>query len=82
MEDSLDRVIGICIAAALGAILVCSMVIPVVSSMLGTLDVTNEALGPVSDQLGTWTTLIELVVMMVIVGLIIAVVKGVTNRDR
>lgn len=80
MEDSVDRVIGICIAAAIGAILVCSMVIPVVSSMLGTL--TVDAFGPVADQLGTWKTLIELVVMMVIVGLVIAVVKGVTNRDR
>lgn len=80
MEDSVDRVIGICIAAAIGAILVCSMVIPVVSSMLGTL--TADAFGPVADQLGTWKTLIELVVMMVIVGLVIAVVKGVTNRDR
>ena len=80
MEDSVDRVIGICIAAAIGAVLVCSMVIPIVSSMLGTL--TADALGPVSDQLDTWKTLIELVVMMVIVGLVIAVIRGVTNRDR
>lgn len=83
MEDSLERVIGICIAAAVGAILVCSMVIPVVSSMLGTLTVTDSnGLGPVSGELETWKTLIELVVMMVIVGLVIAVVRGVTNRDR
>lgn len=82
MEDSLERVIGICIAAAVGAILVCSMVIPVVSSMLGTLDPESSALAPVAGEIGTWTTLIELVVMMVIIGLVIAVVRGVTNRDR
>lgn len=82
MEDGTDRVIGICIAAAIGAVLVCSMVIPIVSSMLGTLVPTNEALGPVADQLETWKTLIELVVMMVIVGLVIAVIRGVTNKNR
>lgn len=80
MEDSVDRVIGICVAAAMGAVLICAMVIPIVSSMLGNL--TADTLGPVADQLSTWKTLIELVVMMVIVGLVIAVIRGVTNRDR
>lgn len=80
MEDSLDRVIGICTAAALGSVLVCAFVIPIVSSMLGTL--TADSLGPVADQLQTWKTLIELVVLVVIAGLVIAILKGVTNRDR
>lgn len=75
MDDSaIDKVITICIAAAIGAILVCSLVIPVFNDMLGGL--TATALPNVSGSLDTWKTLISLAVMMTIIGFVIAIIKG------
>ena len=83
-DNALDKVITGCIAAGLGSILVCSFVIPVVSNMLK--NITFAKLGgeggvPQAD-VDMWRTLIILTVMMVIIGLIIAIVRGFALRSR
>lgn len=80
-DSSIDKVITICVAAAIGAILVCSLVIPVFNDMLATLDATK--LTAVAGELATWKTLISLAVMMTIIGFVIAIIKGgVTKQAR
>lgn len=80
-DNALDKVITGCVAAGLGAIMVCSFVIPVVSKMLGSL--TGDAIsGFKSGDVDTWKALIALVVMMTIIGLIIAIVRGFALRGR
>lgn len=76
MDDSaIDKVITICVAAAIGAILVCSLVIPVFDTMLEGLTVAKL---PHIDatNLTTWKTLLGLAVMMTIIGFIISIIKG------
>lgn len=79
MEDAVDKVITICIAAGLGAILVGSFVLPVFSDMLGTL--TTENYGSLED-LDTYKTLLGFVLIMVIVGFAIAIIRNASSRDR
>lgn len=82
MDDgAIDRVVTICVAAAIGAILVCSLVIPVFSDMLGTLTANNLPNVDTGD-LATWKTLIGLAVMMTIIGFVIAIIKGGLGRSR
>ena len=86
-DNALDKVITGCIAAGLGSILVCSFVIPTIADMLGniTLDKLNgenNANGLTQGDIDTWRTLITLTVMLVIVGLIIAIVRGFAVRSR
>lgn len=83
-DSAIDRTITACIAAGLGAVLVCSFVIPTIANMLGNLQ-TNYASGsPISDDLAMYKTLIGLVIMISIIGLLVAVIRGfaVTNDRR
>lgn len=81
MDDSaIDKVITISVAAAIGAILVCSLVIPVFDNMLGTL--VASSLPNVAGELDTWKTLLSLAVMMVIIGFVIAIIKGGVARQN
>lgn len=83
-DNALDKVIMSCIAAGVGAILVCSFVIPVFANMLGTLT-TGEG-GNYSEAMASdidlWSTMLSLVVLMVIVGFLIAIVRNATNKGR
>ncbi len=80
-DNALDKVITGCIAAGLGSILVCSFVIPTVANMLGNLTQTNYPHVQKTD-LDMWKALIGLVVVMAIIGLIIAIVRGFALRSR
>ena len=80
-DNALDKVITGCVAAGLGSILVCSFVIPTVANMLGNLTAAKYPEVDSSD-LDMWRTLIALVVMMAIIGLIIAIVRGFALRSR
>jgi hypothetical protein len=80
-DNAIDKVITGCIAAGLGSIMLCSFVIPVVSTMLNSL--TGDSVsGFKAEDVLTWKTLIALVVMMTIIGLIIAIVRGFALRNR
>lgn len=71
-DNAIDKTITSAIAAGLGVILVCSFVIPIVVKMLG--NIANIGLS--SGDLATYSTLIGLVVIMTIIGLIVAVIRG------
>lgn len=73
MDDSaIDKTISSAVAAGLGVIMVCAFVIPIVTKMLGQI----QDIGLSSGDLATYSTLIGLVVIMTIIGLIIAVIRG------
>lgn len=78
-DDAVDKVVTISIAAALGAILVASLVIPVFNNMLGGL--TAEAFPNIAD-LGTITSLLGVVLIIVIVGFVVAIVRGGLRSNR
>lgn len=77
-DNAIDKVVMVAVAAAIGAILICSLVIPVFDTMLGTLTLgQNGNLHNISDgDLTTWKTLLSLAVMMTVIGFIIAIIKG------
>lgn len=91
-DNALDKVIMSCIAAGVGAILVCSFVIPVFANMMGTLVQEQGTPGQEgyvpgysADMMGDvnlWSTMLSLVVLMVIVGFLIAIVRNATNKGR
>lgn len=91
-DNALDKVIMSCIAAGVGAILVCSFVIPVFANMMGTLVEESGTPGQEgytpgysADMMGDielWKTMLALVVLMVIVGFLIAIVRNATNKAR
>lgn len=82
MDDNpIDKVVTLCIAAGIGAILVCSFVLPVFNDMFGTLTTTN--LDNVdSDKIDTWKTLLGVVVLIVIVAFMVALIRNITTRAR
>lgn len=77
-DNAIDKTITSAIAAGLGVILVCSFVIPIVSKMLGSI----ADVGLSSGDLATYSTLIGLVVIMTIIGLIVAVIRGFSLSQR
>lgn len=93
-DNALDKVVMSCVAAAVGAILVCSLVVPVFADMLGTLEVQEyDEHGDLIPGSGTydpsmesdlalWSTMLGLVVLMVIVGFLIAIIRNSTMRGR
>lgn len=84
-DNALDKVIMSCLAAGVGAILVCSFVIPIFADMLGTLETTANggAYAPAMESdLNLWYTMLSLVVLMVIVGFLISIIRNATNRGR
>lgn len=82
MDDNpIDKVVTLCIAAGIGAIMVCSFVLPVFNDMFGTL--TTENLDHVDgSDIDTWKTLLGVVVLMVIVAFLVALIRGITSRSR
>jgi|GEM_PF-5745426 len=80
-ENAIDKVITICIAAGVGAILVCSFVLPVFDDMFGMLTTTDL---PNSDSgdIDTWKSMLGVVVIIVIVAFMVAIIRGITTRSR
>jgi Na+/melibiose symporter-like transporter len=86
-ENAIDKVVTICIAAGVGAILVCSFVLPIFADMIGTLQVsTPDDPTPYAEdpdgQLDTWKTLMGVVAMIVIVAFLVAIVRSMTSKAR
>lgn len=72
MADKLDTVIGACIAGVVGIILICSMAIPIAVQQIGGL---ANITGITAAEKSAWTSMIEVVVLMLLVGLIIAIIR-------
>ena len=91
-DNALDKVVMSCVAAGVGAILVCSFVVPIFADMLGTLVVEEGTPGSADYQPGydpamqgdltLWSTMLSLVVLMVIVGFLVSIIRNSTNRGR
>lgn len=83
-DDAVDKVVTISIAAAMGAILVASLVIPVFNDMLGSLSETDGQghliFGNI-DNLSTISTLLGVVLLLVVVAFAISIVRG-SLRNR
>lgn len=83
-DDAVDKVVTISIAAALGAILVASLVIPVFNDMLGSLSATDGQGHLIFDNienLSTISTLLGVVLLLVVVAFAISIVRG-SLRNR
>lgn len=82
MDDNpIDKVVTLCIAAGIGAILVCSFVLPVFNDMLA--NVTTEKLDNVeAGDVSTWQTMLGVVVLIVIVAFMVALVRSITAKNR
>ena len=82
MDDNpIDKVVTLCIAAGIGAILVCSFVLPVFNDMLA--NVTAEKLTNVdSGDIDTWQTMLGVVVLLVIVAFMVALIRSITAKSR
>ena len=65
MGDKIDNILETSIAAVIGILMICSLVIPVGWDQI-------QSLGSGYDQ---WNGLLEVVIVMVIIGLIIAIVR-------
>lgn len=76
-NDAIDKVVTVCIAAALAAILIGSLVLPVFSNMFGTIDSITGL-----DEIDTYKTLLALIPLMVIVGIVIAIIRSSALRNR
>ena len=78
-DDAVDKVVTISLAAALGAILVSALVIPVFNDMLvGLKSTTYTGI----ENLDTVKTLLGLVLIIVVVAFIIAIVRGGLRNNR
>ncbi len=82
MDDNpIDKVVTLCIAAGIGAILVCSFVLPVFNDMLA--NVTPEKLDNVqAGDVTTWQTMLGVVVLIVIVAFMVALIRSITAKSR
>ena len=72
MADKLDTVIGACIAGVVGIILICSMAIPIAVQQIGNI---GSVTGITLAEKTAWTSMVEVVVLMLLVGLIIAIIR-------
>lgn len=82
-DNSIDKTVTNCVAAGLGAILICSFVIPIISSMLKMITQKDSTGAYIfTGDVATWETLIGLVVVMTIIGLVIALVRGFSLRSE
>lgn len=72
MADKLDTVIGACIAGVVGIILICSMAIPIAVQQIGNI---ASVTGITTAEKTAWTSMVEVVVLMLLVGLVIAIIR-------
>lgn len=71
MSDILNSSTNVVIGLIVAVILICSALIPITVEQIESLTATYKDFA----EIGTWTTLIEVVIIMAIIGLIIGVVK-------
>ena len=72
MGDKVDNILETSIAAVIGILMICSLVIPVGWDQI-------QSLGEGYDQ---WNGLLEIVIVMVIIGLIIAIVRYFSTSNK
>ena len=72
MGDKVDNILEVSIAAVIGILMICSLVIPVGWDAI-------QSLGSGYDQ---WNGLLEVVIVMTIIGLIIAIVRYFTTSNK
>ena len=79
-QDKLDIVIGSMVVLIVGAVILCSAVIPVVSDQVSNLN--NLASDSLLD-IASYETLIGVAVLMAILGMVIGIIRMYTNKgDR
>lgn len=71
MSDILNSSTNVVIGLIVAVILICSALIPITVEQIKSLTETYSDFA----EVGTWTTLIEVVIIMAIIGLIIGVVR-------
>lgn len=72
MGDKVDNILEVSIAAVIGILMICSLVIPVGWDAI-------QSLGAGYNQ---WNGLLEVVIVMTIIGLIIAIVRYFTTSNK
>lgn len=80
-EDRIDKVVMSIVALIIGVVLIASAAIPIISSQVNGLSDLKNVTGQVLD-ISMFQTLIGVTVVLAILGLIIAVVRGYTKGDR
>lgn len=85
-EDKLDIVIGSMVVMIVGAVILCSAVIPIVSDQVASLSdliPSGEDAGDQVLDIATYQTLIGVAILMLIIGMVIGIIKMYTGRtDR
>lgn len=72
MGDKIDNILESSIAAVVGILMICALVIPVGVKQI-------NSLGEGFDQ---WNGLLEVVIVMVIIGLIVAVIRYFSTSNK
>ena len=80
MEDRLDAVIGASVAALVGIVLVCAMVIPVGLQFINKLDDTDADGHALIEGGSDFMPLLMVVIFTVILALIVGVIRFFQNR--
>lgn len=83
-EEKLDIVIGSMIILMVGAIILCSAVIPVVSDQVASLSdliPSGEDAGEQVLNIASYQTLIGVAILMCIIGLVIGIIKMYTGKS-
>lgn len=78
MSDIVDNSTNVVIGLIVAVILICSALIPIAIQQITSLAQYSD-FGP---EIQTWTSLIEVVIIMVIVGLIIGVVRTYSKTEQ
>lgn len=78
MSDILNSSTNVVIGLIVAVILICSALIPITIEQIKSL---TENYADFS-QIGTWTSLIEVVIIMVIIGLVIGVVRTYSKTEQ
>lgn len=79
MGDILDSSTNVVIGLIVAVILICSALIPITIEQITSLNAITDF-----DQgtIQTWTSLIEVVIIMTIIGLVIGVVRTYSRREQ
>lgn len=78
MSDILNSSTNVVIGLIVAVILICSALIPITVEQVKSLTENYSDFA----EVGTWITLIEVVIIMAIIGLIIGVVKTYSGRNE
>ena len=72
MGDKVDNILETSIAAVIGILMICSLVIPV----------GWDAISGLGDGYDQWNGMLEVVIVMTIIGLIIGIVRYFTTSNK